>query len=442
MKFESLRSSLVGSALAALAAFLLASCGGGGASSPGPQGGPSQILPTGGTLYAGVEYNFTVTGGRPPYFLSSSEPELLAVPQQISGNFFSVIPNNPGVIDDNVEPGSLPVRTVVLSARDSIGNLATTQGLQVAQNFFTGYGLILSSNCTATGTGGEAPSACAGGETVVRLAATINGSRFGNRTYRIEVLRGPFYWVFPNGQIAGNVMTVTTNHEGQADAIFRVNANVPTQIAVFRVTDVATGTSTEQVFTIAGTAVAAELEIIPSEITLTGPDSARCGTGSGDFLVFDGTPPYTAVSAFSGVTVTPAASNTQPGRFTFNVSNPFTCFSPATIIVTDANNNRGTVEITTEPGDEDPPPPPLGVTPATITLGCGISSSVVVIGGEGTLSASSVSPNLTAVLAGRTLTVTRLGSDPATPPNVSSQVIVTDGATTATLTVLSPTGCS
>ena len=70
MKLQSLRSSLVSSALAVIAAFLLGSCGGGGASNDGPIGGPQQIQPSVGTLFAGVSYTFTVSGGRPPYFLS------------------------------------------------------------------------------------------------------------------------------------------------------------------------------------------------------------------------------------------------------------------------------------------------------------------------------------------------------------------------------------
>src|SRR5687767_4924192 len=100
-----------------IASFLLGSCGGGGAANPGPVGGPPQIQPAVGTLYAGVEYQFTVSGGRPPYFLSSSEASTLAVPSVLEGNFFTAIPNNTAVVDTGLPPGALPVRTVVITMR-------------------------------------------------------------------------------------------------------------------------------------------------------------------------------------------------------------------------------------------------------------------------------------------------------------------------------------
>src|SRR6187397_179378 len=101
---------------------LLGSCGGGGAASPGPVGGPPQIQPGSGSLYAGVEYTFTIAGGRPPYTLSSSEPSILSVPAVLNGNFFNVIPYNPGVIDSGLPPGSVPSRSVIITMRDSVGS--------------------------------------------------------------------------------------------------------------------------------------------------------------------------------------------------------------------------------------------------------------------------------------------------------------------------------
>src|SRR5436190_21487103 len=104
-----MRSSLLGSVLVALASVMLGSCGGGAAGRPGTQGEPPQIIPDTGTLYAGVEYTFTVGGGRPPYFITSSEPALLPVPFSIDGHTFSTVPANPGVYDVGLPPGALPV---------------------------------------------------------------------------------------------------------------------------------------------------------------------------------------------------------------------------------------------------------------------------------------------------------------------------------------------
>jgi hypothetical protein len=295
------------------------------------------------------------------------------------------------VIDTGLDPEDLPVRSVTITSRDAIGNTAATVGVQVAVNFMTGYGTTFASNCATT------TSACAGGETLVTLLATINGNRYGNRAYKFEVLRGPFYWVFPNSQgqggaIAGNVIQTNTDHAGIARVIFQVNQNVGTQLGVFRVTDVATGASTTQVFTITGVPLTGTLTILPDEFTFTGRDSATCGTGTADFFVFDGTPPYSAVSSSPNLTVvgidangtatTPATSSSQPGHFRFSATNPFVCLAEATIVVTSANNSRGTVTVTTEAGSAAPPPNPISAVPNTLPLDCGQSGAFTIVGGR------------------------------------------------------------
>ena len=465
MKLDSFRSSLTGSVLIILASMLLGSCGGGGAGSPGPVGGPPQIQPATGSLYAGVEYTFTVAGGRPPYTVSSSEPALLPVPTVLDGNFFTVIPANPGVIDAGLPPGSVPSRSVTITMRDSVGSTASTSGLSVLQNFLTGYNIFFTSNCTAA-TGGAAPSACAGGETAITLDATISGNINANREYRFEIIRGQFSWICNNTTTNGctlsnnnQVVTTRTDHEGDAHVALRVADNVGTQIASFRVTDVATGASTVHLFVINGTPIGGELEAIPDAFTFTGINTAQCGTGTADFLVFDGTPPYTATSTNPNVTVfrtgtlppfdPPITSNSQPGRFSIQVSNPFVCLDEVPIVITDRHNSRTTVTVSTEPGSAPPPPAPVTVTPGSLTLNCGQSGSVSVLGGPtgtGTFSVSSPDPRVSATASGRTVTVTRAAADtptvPPTPPGTISYVVtVTDGATSTTIGISAPAVC-
>ncbi len=462
MKLASLRNSVLSSAFVVLSSALLSSCGGGGAASPGPVGGPPQILPESGTLYAGVEYTFTISGGRPPYFLSSSEPALLAVPAQTSANFINVIPANPGVIDSGLAPEDLPVRTVTLTMRDSVGStMNTQQGLKVGINFMTGYGISFNSNCPATGSGTSAvaPAACAGGETAVTLRSVIAGNRYGNRQYRFEIVRGPLTWTFPNGQlqggtISGNTVTTSTDHVGDAHVFFRVNAGVATQLAVIRAIDVATGASQTYVFTINGTSgLGGTLTAIPNTLTFTGATTASCGTGASDVLVFDGLPPYRATSTDPGILVTPDRSDENPGRFRIAATNPNVCLSNGTVVITDANNARTTVTVTTEAGSAAPPPTPISVTPGQISLGCGTSGSVSILGGAssgGAFSPSSSDARITATVATRTLTIARLTTDPAgTPvspspgvPNmINYTVTVTDGASSATVGVSAPSNC-
>ena len=441
MKFNSLRTSVLGSAFALAAAFLLGSCGGGGSATQNT-GGNLFLLPQNGTFYAGMPATMTIVGGRHPYRIVSSDPGIFPVPSEVNEASFTVTPNNPGVVDS--ASASLPERTVVVSATDAENNFQQSQ-IKIAQNFLTGYGVRYTSNCGTTTGSASAPPACAGGETAVRIEANFNGALVGFRTYRLDIIRGPFQWVFPDGQIAGNSITVTTDHEGKTNAIFRVSNNVPTQLAMFRVTDVLTGVSTEQLFTIIGSPVGTQLAIIPDTFKFTGPDTAHCGTGTADFLVFDGIPPYTAVSSFANVTVTPTTSPTQPGRFTLSVSDSSTCLTDATIIVTDSNNIRGTVKVTTAPGTAAPPPSALRVIPSSLTLGCQQSASAVVVGGTGTYSTTSVNPvRITAsAVAGNSFTVTENSLGPtASGGTTSSNVIVTDGSSTTTLNVKYPVTCS
>ena len=447
MKFHSLRTSLLGTVFALIAAVMLGSCGGGGASTNNT-GGALHLLPETATFFAGMPATMIISGGRRPYRFTSSEPGILPVPSTLDGSSFTVIPSNPGVIDNDLAATALPIRTVIIQVIDAENN-TTSASIRVAQNFLTGYSIGFISNCPGSGgSGSVAPQACAGGETALRIEANFNGALIGNRTYRLEVLRGPFSWVFPDGRIAGNTITVTTDHEGKTFALFRVNTNVPTQLGIFRIIDVETGVSTEYVFTITGTPLAAELAIIPSEFTFTGRDTATCGTGSGQFLVFDGLPPYTAVSTFAQVTVTPASTDAQPGRFSFSVSDPNTCLTNATIVVVDSRLARGTVTITTVPGTADPPPPPLRAIPSTITLTCTAQTgSTVVAGGAdpaAAISGSTSDPTLTVTSSGRTVSVTFTppsGGLVAVLPTLSGTVTLTDGTSDTSLTVRHPTDC-
>ena len=447
MKFHSLRTSLAGSAFAFLAAVLLSSCGGGGAASNGT-GGNLVFEPVNATFYAGVPATMSIAGGRWPYRLSSSDPGIFPVPSEISANSFTVIPSNPGVFDSTT--GAIPgTQAVTVTVIDAENNFQRTQSLQIAQNFLTGYGLQYSSNCAVASGGLTPPPACTGGETRVTLTPTFNGALVGNRTLKIETERGPITWLFPNGQVAGNTITLTTDHEGKALAIFRVDAGVETQFAVFRVTDVETGVSSEQSFIITGVPIATDLTIIPNQFNFAGPLTTTCGTGSAQFLVFDGVPPYKAVSSFGQVVVNPSESDEQPGKFSFNVSDPNICLDKATIIVTDSRLARGTVEITTKAGTGVPPPTPIRAIPTSITLHCATPGpvNVLIVGSTSTsnLGAASADGELTTTGNVGSVTVTwtptPAGGLTDVGPVVTSTVNVTDGATSTTFSVRRPTDC-
>lgn len=446
VKFHSLRSFLA-SLTTAGAALLLTSCGGGGAGGNPSQGGGLTILPATGTFYAGQVVTLTLSGGRRPYSLSSSEPGILPVPSVVNANIIQVIPNNPGVVDVGLAAGALPVRTVTLSLRDSTGTGFATGVFQVAQNFLTGYGVVLSPvTCPQPAAGaGTAPTACAGGTTAARLNAVINGALQGDRDFRYQVISGNFTVRDPVTNASGISVLLHSDHTGSVLGFIDVPANAITQLGVLRVIDVATGVYADQVFIISSSgANQGKLTAIPDTITFTGVTTLDCGTGTADVLVFDGNPPYTAISTFPEIVVSNIPSNTQPGRITITANNPLTCVN-GSVVIMDSTGARVTVTVVTKTGSTTPPAPaPLAVSPTDISLVCGSTGSASVVGGTGAYSVSSSSPRVTAVVSGNTISISRLNADPAPPPGIiggTSSVAVTDGATVITIKVTSPATC-
>lgn len=447
MNFDALRrlsSRVVLASGAVASAVILGSCGGGGAStSPELVGGALTMLPSAGTFYAGVPYTFQIVGGRKPYLLSSSEPVLFPVPARVDGNSFQIVAANPAVVDLGQQPGQLPTRSVLVTIRDSFGNTFTTpsapNGISVAQNFLTGYGVTFATDCRTTA------QACSGADSIVRLIATTNGVLYGNRAMRFSVVRGNYKFVIPETPSNLPVQLVdtfdtSTDHTGAALARIRVPSDATTQLATLRVTDVATGVFADQVFTIEQGSIVGQLTVIPNDFTFTGPLKGVCGTGTADFMVFDGDPPYTATSSNPNIFVTPQSSNSNPARFSLTASNPNVCLDHATIIVTDRANRRATVTVTTEEGSAELPA--LVVAPTTVSLNdtCGFSTSVTAVGGAGPLSVTSTHPRVSATISGSTVTIRRLTPDPAPPAGpafypTTATVTVTDGADVKSVTV-------
>jgi len=433
VKFHSFSRYLV----AFLAALLLGSCGGGGGATTPDVGGPIQVDPDGATLYAGVRATFTIVGGKPPYILTSTEPALLPVPATVDGHSFDVIPNNPSVVDAGLPPEALPVRTVIITAR-AAGDASTDSAtVKVARNFLTGYGFSFgATTCASQG-------ACAGGETTIAFDSTFVGNLQPNHTYRIERVRGPFQFIDPlNTNNQTDSIVVTSDSSGRFTAVIRVATGVPTQIAILRVTDVATGAQSLFNFTISAVApTTGALTVIPATVSLTGPNGTTCGFGTFDVLVFDGVAPYTAVCPNPQMFVSNSTSNTQPGRFTVTVGASSACLAAEQCVITDALGARTTFAITTVKGTTTPPPA-LVVSPSSMTLLCGQSGNATVVGGNGNYTANSSHPRVTAGVSGNTVTVTRVIGDGATVYPATGTVSITDGSSIVNITVTVPTNCT
>jgi len=435
-------SSLAGALFALVAAVLLSSCGGGGAAGNPAVTGGLTIIPNNGTVFAGVPFTFQILGGRTPYVMTSSEPGLLSVPSQTDSNSIEVVAANPGVVDVGLQPGELPVRTVNITVRSGDGQTAVSI-MKVGINFLTGLGVSLAPiTCPiAVPAGATGIQACSGGETTVQFDAIFNGNLLGDHQFRLSVLRGPFQFVFPQGG-SGDSIVVTSDHTGRVTAIMQVTTGVPTQIAVLRVQDLATGVYSDTAFTITGTRNNGTITPLPAKVTFTGNLTTDCGVGSSDILVFDGTAPYTAISSNPQITVTTSQSDSNPGRFTVTVIGNTPPCPTGTIIITDAQAARATVDVTSVAGSGKPPTPPaFDVQPDAITLGCAQSGSVTAVGGSGSYSTNSANPNITASVSGNTVTITRAG--PAAPGTgtMTTTVGVTDGSTIKTVDVTSPATC-
>jgi hypothetical protein len=429
-------SSLTRYAFALASAFLLASCGGGGATTTAVDNPGVQILPPTATWYAGAPNTLTITGGEPPFTLTSSEPQLISLPSPTSSRTITVIPNNPSVIDAGIPTGGLPVRTVDIRVHSANGsdNLAT---IKVAQNFLTGYGFTFGAS---TCQGGVSP--CAGGETTIIFDATTNGLILQDRVFRIERVRGPFQFVDPlNSNNQTDVINVVSDHQGRFTAVIRVAAGIPTQVGVIKITDVQSGANVLEVFNISGLPATGALTIIPDTVTLTGPNGTICGFGTFDVLVFDGATPYSALCSNPQIQVVNPTSTSQPGRFTFNVGASTTCLAEENCVIQDAFGARTTVSISTVKGTT-PTPPKLDVSPTTFTLACGTSGAVTVVGGTGSYTVNSSHPRVTASVSGNTITVTRLSADgaPAGTFPSTATISVTDGSSVASTVATVPTG--
>jgi hypothetical protein len=414
-----------------VSAFLLASCGGGGAETHIVDVGPVAVNPPAATWYAGVKNTLSISGGSPPFTLSSSEPGIFPVPLTLNGRTLDVVPGQPGVVDAGLQANELQVRSVNITARSAEG-LTATAIIKVAQNFLTGYGMfVLDTTCSAG-------TVCAGGESALFFDSTFNGALFAGHQFRIERVRGPFQFVDPlntNNQV--DAVTVTADHEGKFTTVIRVAANIPTQVALIKITDIPTGAYTFRTIPIGTAAATGALVTVPDQITLTGPNGTTCGFGQVDVLVFDGQAPYTATCPNPQIQVLNPVSGSQPGRFTFTVGASQQCLTAEQCVITDNTGARIIIPITTVTGTSTPPTP-LTAVPTSITLNCGQTGAVTVVGGSGSYSVNSTHQRIQATVSGNTVSITRLGGDAGQVFPLTGVVSVTDGSTATPITVNIP----
>lgn len=90
--------------------------------------------------------------------------------------------------------------------------------------------------------------------------------------------------------------------------------------------------------------------VVPTEITLTGPDANTCGSGSaGRVFVFGGSSPYTVNNTGEGFVTVSKTKVDRPGDF-FDVTTAGGCMDNIQIVVVDKLGRQATFSISAVKG--------------------------------------------------------------------------------------------
>ena len=466
--------------LAALAGVLsLAACGG-GSGSPSSMGSTNAaalaVLPAAPTVYSGTPETLTVSGGRGPFSVFSSDQSVLAVPSATDGSF-------------TITPGTVSADTTVqVTVRDAAGTIVTVPVVVKAALLVNSLTLkaddfhtpecpndrILSTSPTdAIGS----TWICSGqtGTVGVRIQNAIGGALSG-RPIEFDVIQGDFQ-IFTNAAGTPDTFaltyTVPTDQNGNAVVRIRANPAASQQLVIVQAKDLTSGTFVRGIFVIYQFLPNGpnQLQVVPDTVTITGPDTLTCSANvSNTFYIFGGKPPYTISNpAPQFVRLAQSFVATSGGGFTLTTLGG--CVSPVTIAISDAAGHTATVTLNNNVGTQAPGtatiPNPIVVTPSTVpTIACGANTNVVAVGG-GTITQQGTTqtvnpatqffvsvdrPDIVTVLsgsppvattsfaAGSPITIQRSNSgsvDSSKPPltNLPVSLFISDGAQTLTVPV-------
>ena len=430
--FSRLSVSIARAAAACAAALALASCGGGGVSanpSPIVDSPTLTILPATAVMYSGLPTTFVLSGGTGAYVIASSDQAVLQVAGGVTGRSVTLVPNN--VTADT---------SVTLTVRDT-GSAAPVSATVTVRPGTVNNNLTITPNSTQDAS--CSPAVCSGGDAEVTVTVSQGGIPLAARGVRFEVISGSFSFVASASGVierAGAAFVTTTDETGTARAKIQVAALAPNQTALVRVTDMATGAYRQASFPIAQfTGNTPAFFTLPTSITFTGPFAGVCATNaSSDVSIFGGTPPYAISGGSSAFYMSPTTVTTNGGKFSVIVPNTASCTENAAIGVTDATGRTLIVTVTNQAGTGTQPPATISLAPRALSLRCGLSATVVVVGGTDPFAVSSDHPRVSATITApdtRTVTIRRLPGDLGINYPTTATVTVTDGTSMAEVAI-------
>lgn len=422
--------------LIALAGVLaLTACGGGSGApnnpfTPTPPAAPAlTVLPATSTVYSGVPATLTITGGTAPYSVFSSNSAVLPVTQVVAGGTVVLLASD--VAADT---------PVVVTVQDAVGKTATanvTVKPATLLNTFT-----VTPNIAACGTS----AICSGQTGTASITLKAPGGGVGSgRQVRFDVVSGAFSIATntPAQPFASSV-TITSDAAGVAQVVIRADVNAPTQPALLRATDVASGQQQIVQFTIVqNTDGSAILSVVPNTTTITSPFKNECSAGFRvDYFVYGGTPPYRVTPSFpDAITLVNPVVNTAGGFFEAITNG--SCVQPLTFSILDATGRQTTATLNNVAGTQDrpgpTPVPPLVLAPSNVALKatsgtCAGSTVNFVVSGGGGSRFAVVSPGTATAGAVDTSTGKFTVTTPSTVAGTSFVVTVGDAAGSSPVT--------
>jgi len=295
------------------------------------------IIPSSVTLAPGESAQFMISGGRSPYTISTSRPDLLTLSTSTVSSSGGTFRATAGTVTANT--------TVTVIVRDASGTTATAT-VTITPTATT---LAVSPTTASIGAGETAVFTITGGRapyTVVSSRPTIAfNTTSGNGTWTVSASGGTF--------------TVTAGVVNEATAVS------------FTITDSAGNTLNAPTVTV-NRGGGVTFAVSPNTVSLTGT------SGTDDrvtFSIFGGTGPFSIITSNAAIIPAPTVS----GRtFTIN-PNPVGAVAAVTLTVIDlSNGTTATATVTVNPMITN-----FAINPSAITMTSGTFTTFYIIGGNG-----------------------------------------------------------